>query len=127
MKKNVAIIGASKKHDRYSYKAFQELVNGAYNPIPINPVLKDIEGVPCYSSLGACPDKIDIITIYVRPSVLVDIVPQLISVNPERVIFNPGTEDADIMEELTKEGIKVQIACTIVLLKTNQFDDFSAC
>ncbi|MDA3797650.1 MAG: CoA-binding protein [Kiritimatiellae bacterium] len=123
MKKNVAIIGASKKPDRYSYKAFQELLAGGYNPIPINPVLKDIEGVPCYSSLESCPEKIDIITIYVRPSVLADIVPQIINVHPGRVIFNPGTEDEDIMEKLTNAGIKVQTACTIVLLKTNQFDD----
>lgn len=123
MKKNVAIIGASKKTDRYSYKAFQELLNGGYNPIPINPVLRDIEGVPCYSSLDACSDSIDIITIYVRPSVLVDLVPQIINVHPERVIFNPGTEDEDIIEKLTNTGVRVQTACTIVLLKTNQFDE----
>jgi predicted CoA-binding protein len=123
MKEIVAIIGASKKPDRYSYKALQVLLANGHTPIPINPVIKDIEGVRCYSDLLSCPQLIDTITIYVRPSVLAAMVPDIIKRHPKRVIFNPGTEDEEIMASLEKEGIKVQEACTIVLLNTNQFEE----
>jgi predicted CoA-binding protein len=123
MKETVAIIGASKKPDRYSYKALQALLVNGHNPIPINPVLRDIEGVQCYSDLESCPPQVDTITVYVRSSVLATMVPEIIKLHPKRVIFNPGTEDGKIASSLEQAGIRVQEACTIVLLNTNQFEE----
>jgi len=121
MKETVAIIGASNKPDRYSYKALQALLDNDHNPIPINPKFDDINGVKCYPNLYAYPDEIDTITLYLRPANLLPMIPQIIKIKPKRVIFNPGTEDAEIMKQLEEGGIEAQEACTLVLLKTNQF------
>jgi hypothetical protein len=37
------------------------------------------------------------------------------------VIFNPGTESAAVQERLTQAGIEWFEACTLVMLKTDQF------
>ena len=123
MKEIVAIIGASNKTDRYAYKALKTLLANGHTPIPVNPVLKEIEGVECYSSLGSCPKDIDTITIYVRPAILSGMVSDIIALKPKRVIFNPGTEDEKIEASLEKAGIRAQEACTLVLLNTNQFEE----
>jgi hypothetical protein len=40
---------------------------------------------------------------------------------PRRVIFNPGTENEEFIKVLNKNAIKTEIACTLVLLSTNQY------
>jgi hypothetical protein len=43
------------------------------------------------------------------------------SINPRRVIFNPGTENPELERALEKSGIQTEEACTLVLLHTGQF------
>ena len=45
----------------------------------------------------------------------------IISLNPKRVIFNPGTENPELFKILEENNIDYEIACTLVLLSTNQY------
>jgi hypothetical protein len=45
----------------------------------------------------------------------------ILDLNPTRVIFNPGSENPALEEALKSHGIKVEEACTLVLLRTNQY------
>ena len=42
-------------------------------------------------------------------------------IKTKRVIFNPGTENPTLADDLKKTGIEVINACTLVMLSTNQF------
>lgn len=117
----VAIVGASNKPDRYSYKALKSLVQHGHTPIPLHPLLSDIEGVPVVKNLESLPQGIDTITLYVNARVSTELEKKLVQVRPRRIIFNPGTENPELEEKLVKQGIIAQRACTLVLLSTNQF------
>jgi hypothetical protein len=43
----------------------------------------------------------------------------ILSVHPQRIIFNPGTENEELSLLAEKKGIKTLEACTLVLLSTN--------
>ena len=115
------VIGASLKEDRYSNKAIRMLVeykhevvayglnSGVVAGISIDTVLLDYE-------------NIDTVTMYVNPSRQEEFYNYIISLKPRRVIFNPGTENLEFEQLLTKNGISFEEACTLVLLRTNQFD-----
>ena len=45
----------------------------------------------------------------------------IISLQPKRVIFNPGTENPEFYKLLKENNIAVEVACTLVLLSTNQY------
>jgi hypothetical protein len=45
----------------------------------------------------------------------------IIGLKPKRVIFNPGTENMELIQLLKDNQIEPEIACTLVLLSTNQF------
>ena len=45
----------------------------------------------------------------------------ILKLNPKRVIFNPGTENVHFAYILTKNFIKWENSCTLVLLSTNQY------
>jgi hypothetical protein len=45
----------------------------------------------------------------------------IIETKPKRVIFNPGSENPEFYQLLKVNNIKVEEACTLVLLTTNQY------
>lgn len=121
MKETVAVVGASKKPDRYSNKAILKLKSGGYNVIPVNPVESEIEGLKVASSLKEISQRIDTVTMYVNPVHGENLVGDILKIKPGRVIFNPGTESEIMIDKLSAGGVKCLNACTLVLLSTNQF------
>jgi predicted CoA-binding protein len=51
--KTIAVIGMSDKPDRASNHIGQYLAANGYRVIPVNPMLKEISGQPCYPDLDA--------------------------------------------------------------------------
>ncbi len=121
MKNTVAILGASNKPERYSYKALKMLEGKNYNVIPVNPVLKEIDGVEVTRSLEHIKSPIDTLTLYIKPQRVLEELNKIITLKPRRIIFNPGTEDSTIKEKFEENDIECVEACTLVLLSTNQF------
>lgn len=119
--KTVAIIGASDKPDRFANKAMHALKEHGYDVVLVNPFKSEIEGTKCFKSVDEYGSKIDTVTLYVNPARFHDHIEDVIKAGPRRVIMNPGTEDDRHEKVLVESGIKVQKACTLVLLSQNRF------
>ncbi len=117
----VAVIGASPKEERYSNKAQRLLAEYHHTPIPVAPGYEEIEGRKVFSALKDIPENVDTVTVYIGPQHQEKIVADMVDVKPRRVIFNPGTENPAVYDQLKQAGIDVVEACTLVLLKTGQF------
>jgi damage-control phosphatase, subfamily I len=118
----VAVLGASSNPERYSYKALALLKSKGYKVMPVHPALSEILGEPVCRKLSDVPSPLDTLTVYVpaeRSSVLRE---DIFRLQPRRVIFNPGTENQVLAEELRSRGIEALNACTIVMLNTDQFE-----
>jgi predicted CoA-binding protein len=121
MSKTVAVIGASPKAERYSNKAVRLLREYGHTVLPVNPAQEKIEGLPVSRTIDALPRPVDTVTMYVSPAHSAPLLPALLSLKPRRVIFNPGAENPVLESALEKAGIEVEEACTLVLLRSNQF------
>ncbi len=119
---NVAILGASDDPSRYAYKAFQMLKEYGHTPVPVHPNLKSIEGTAVAARLGDIKEPIDTLTMYVNPQVSSRLTEEILALQPRRVIFNPGSENPELQQALRQKGIEPLEACTLVLLRTRQFD-----
>lgn len=117
----VVIIGASDKPDRYSNKAQLLLSQHGHAVVPVHPRLESIEGVPVVPDLAQVTGPVDTVTMYVGAAISKGLADKLVSLNPKRVIFNPGAENAELEDKLSKAGIEVEEACTLVLLRTGQY------
>lgn len=117
----VAILGASENAERYSNKAFHMLKQYGHHPVPVSPKMKVLEGLPVFASLSAITQPIDTLTMYVGPERSKSLAEEIIKLNPKRVIFNPGSENPELQKTLEENDIDVLEACTLVLLRTNQF------
>ena len=118
---NVAVIGASNKPARYSHQAVLLLAAKGHTVYPIHPVLAEIEGQRVYQRLADIPAPLHTITMYVGPALSAGMAETLIAARPQRVIFNPGTENPELESQLAAAGIQVVQACTLVMLRTQQF------
>ena len=121
MPETVAIIGASEKKNRFAHKAMLALQEHGHDVKLVNPFKEKIEGQRCFKSVSDIKEKINTVTLYVNPHRFRDHIEEVIDANPERVILNPGTEDAALEKRLEAAGIKAYHACTLVLLSTGKF------
>ncbi|HEY9749002.1 MAG TPA: CoA-binding protein [Allocoleopsis sp.] len=77
--KVIAVVGHSDKRDRTSYQIAQFLRQVGYTVYPVNPTVREIDGKPCYPSLQAVPEPIDIVNVFRRSEHLPAIVEEAIS------------------------------------------------
>lgn len=120
-KERVAVLGASKKPERYSNKAVVMLKQFGHEVIPINPVEERIEDLPVAHSLSDISGEVDTLTVYVGPRHIGGVLDQIVALRPRRVILNPGTESEELKSTLGEHDIPFLEACTLVLLKTGQY------
>ncbi|WP_344789634.1 CoA-binding protein [Postechiella marina] len=64
---------------------------------------------------------INTVTLYLNPKRQESYYNYIIALKPERVIFNPGTENPEFYKLLKQNNIAFEVACTLVLLSTNQY------
>lgn len=120
----VVILGASPKPDRYAHQAQLRLQDAGHQVFPVRPHMAEILGVPCYGDLPAVMAtgiSIDCLTLYLGPDRLRAMITDIVSLRPGVIIANPGTDDAQIMQALRDAGLRVEQACTLVLLATGRF------
>lgn len=121
MKEKVVVLGASNKEERYSYKAFRLLLENGHTVIPVHPKLEQIDGIEVVHDLSDIKDNIDTITVYLAPERSEKLIGKLMELKPRRIITNPGTESEAIEKAASQTGIEVIKACTLVMLRTEQF------
>ncbi|MCI2230116.1 CoA-binding protein [Polaribacter sp. MSW13] len=120
MKNVTLVIGASTNPNRYSNIAIKRLVDKDLKVVAL--------GVKKGTVLGVVIDdekknykNIDTVTLYLNPKRQEEYYDYIIGLKPRRVIFNPGTENTEFVKRLQENKIEAEVACTLVLLSTNQY------
>lgn len=114
------VVGASKNPERYSYKAIRSLISNGYPVLAYGLRNEIVDGIEIQTDLNFT-EAIHTITMYVGPDRQTEIIPKLLALKPQRIIFNPGTENPIFIEKANQQGIKTELACTLVLLSTGQY------
>lgn len=119
--KTVVVLGASPKPERYSNQAVAMLKDYGYEVIPVNPSGISIHDLSTIKSLDEIKIPVGTLTMYVGAKISSGQQDAILKLNPERIIFNPGTENSELETALESNGIEIIHACTLVLLRTEQF------
>jgi predicted CoA-binding protein len=117
----VAVLGASPNPARYSNKAIKMLRSHGHDVVPVNPAHAEIEGLAAVPKLADVKGAVDTVTVYVGPDHIGPLIPEIVALEPRRVIMNPGAESRALSDALAQKGIEAVEACTLVLLSTGQF------
>ena len=120
MKKKTLVLGASLKPNRYSNLAINRLVSYDHTVEAVGLRKGVVAGVDITSEKEPF-ENIDTVTMYLNPKRQEEYYDYIVSLKPQRVIFNPGTENPEFYTLLKQNNIEVDVACTLVLLASNQY------
>ncbi len=118
--KKTLVLGASTKPERYAFKAVTMLVEKGHSVIAIGQNGGEVAGINIRTK-NIPLANINTVTLYLNPSRQREYYNYIIEAKPKRVVFNPGTENPEFYQLLELNKIKVEVACTLVLLATNQY------
>jgi predicted CoA-binding protein len=120
MKKSTLVLGSSVNTERYSNKAIFKLKEKGIVTYAIGASSGNVLDVIIETEKKEYKN-IDTVTLYLNPARQKEYYSYILKLKPLRVIFNPGTENAEFMKVLKEKGIEVEVACTLVLLSINQY------
>lgn len=114
------VIGASLKPERFSNKAIQSLTMRGFETCAMGLREGEVAGVRFEKPFHPF-ENIHTITLYLGPANQVPYEDFILGLKPERVIFNPGTENPVFEERLRGAGIRVVRDCTLVMLTNGYY------
>lgn len=121
MKKTV-IVGATTNPGRYAYLAAEMLTDYKHEIVPIGIKQGEVFGTQILN-IREKPVimEVDTITLYIGQQHQPEWYDYLLGLHPKRIIFNPGTENATFERMAEEKGIEAIEACTLVMLRSNQY------
>jgi len=118
--KKTLVIGASENPSRYSNMAIKRLLDNNHEVVALGIKNGTVAGIPIETERKNF-EAIDTVTLYVGPKRQPDYYQYILDLEPKRVIFNPGTENPELYSLLHENGIEAEVACTLVLLASQQY------
>ena len=118
--KSTLVIGASENPYRYSWMAVNMLKEYGHKVHAIGIRPGNVNGVEILTGYPVI-ENLHTISLYVGAQHQPNLYSYILSLNPVRVIFNPGTENPELVDLLINAGVAIEEACTLVLLRTGLF------
>lgn len=119
-KKKTLVLGASDNPSRYSYLAITKLRQYGHPVVAIGRKRTMVADVQVEKEMAPYQD-IHSVTLYMNPQHQKEFYSYILSLQPQRIIFNPGTENEELIQLANEKGIETSEACTLVMLSTNQY------
>lgn len=118
--KKTVVLGASNNPARYSYLALRKLIAHNHPVIAIGKKQGNVGEVMIHND-HVVEGGVDTVTLYLNPKNQVEYYDYILSLQPKRIIFNPGTENEELIQKAKENNIEPFIGCTLVMLSTGQY------
>ena len=111
----IAVVGLSPKPNRPSNQVAQYLKDAGYTIIPVNPGQDTLLGLPCYPSLQAIPEPVDMVDIFRRSEFVLPIVEEAIAIKAKVIWMQSGIINEAAARLAEEAGLTVIMdRCTMV-------------
>jgi uncharacterized protein len=113
--KKFAVVGATDNPEKYGNQIVNNLKKRGYEVYPINPKLKQLEGMKCYASLDEIPVKADVVDFVVPPEVTEAILKDCQRLGLCRIWLQPGSESESAITFCRENNLKVVHGVCVML------------
>ena len=113
--KRFAVVGATDNPQKYGNQILKNLKNRGYEVYPVNPKLKELEGLSCYPSLNDIPVKVDVVDFVVPPKATEEILKQCKKLGLNRIWLQPGSESETAITFCRENNMKVVHGVCVML------------
>ena len=116
MPKTVAVVGASSDRRKFGNKALRAFQAEGHTVIPINPNVRQVEGLQTYASVLDVPGAIDMATVYVPAEIGQRLLADFEQKQIPEIWINPGAESPELLAEARRRKLKIIEACSIIAI-----------
>jgi predicted CoA-binding protein len=103
----IAVVGLSNKRWRPSFGVSEYMQRAGYRIIPVNPELTEVLGEKCYPELESIAEPIDIVDIFRRSELVLEIVESAIRVKAKAVWMQEGVVHEEAAAMARAAGLTV--------------------
>ena len=118
--KKTLVVGASENPARYAFMAANRLLDYGHDIVLLGNKKGAVNGHPIETGLPPF-EGIHTITLYMRAELQKPLYNYFLSLKPKRIIFNPGTENRELVQLAHQHGIETTEACTLVMLSVGNY------
>jgi predicted CoA-binding protein len=109
--RNIAVVGISEKPERPSNMVARYLLQQGFTVYPVNPVLKEVLGIPCFPALSSIPPeqrkKIEIVTVFRKSADVPPVVDEAIAIGAKVIWMQSGITNEDAAKKARNAGLLV--------------------
>jgi predicted CoA-binding protein len=120
--RSVAIIGASADRAKFGNKAVRAFSQRGFTVFPVNPKKSVIEGLPAFKTIAEVPTRPNLVSVYLPPLVLLNVLPHIAAKGCDELWLNPGTESDEVIALADNLKLNVIQACSIVAIGLSPAD-----
>jgi predicted CoA-binding protein len=102
----IAVVGVSRKRNKFGNVIYRELKKKGYQVYPINPNTNIIEEDICYPDLLSLPEKIDAVIINVPPAQTEKVVREIKKAKINKVWLQQGSQSDEAISFCKQNGIE---------------------
>jgi predicted CoA-binding protein len=114
--KVIALVGASPNPARPSNSVMGYLLSQGYDVRPVRPLVREVLGVPCVSSLAEIDEPIDLVDVFRRADACPDVAREAVEVGAKAVWPQLGLVSPEAREIAESAGIDyVENQCTAIV------------
>jgi predicted CoA-binding protein len=111
---SIAVIGASNDRTKYGNRAVRTYQAQGWTVYPVNPKEAVVEGLPAYRSITEVPEPVDRASLYVPPSVGIELLDAIRASGAKELWVNPGSGSPELLERARQIGLATVEACSII-------------
>jgi predicted CoA-binding protein len=119
---NTLVLGATPNTTRYAFMAAEMLTAYGHEVFPVGIKQGVVAGKAIEKKFPGPEAGIHTITLYIGPPHQPEWYDAILHSGARRIIFNPGTENEALQELAEAAGIETIEACTLVMLRTGQYE-----
>jgi len=118
--KKTLVLGATPNPARYAYAAVQRLQKYGHEVVAVGNRKGEINGIEIHTE-NPMEAGVDTITMYLGAANQEPYYDYILSLNPKRIIFNPGAENFELAKMAQEKDIEVIYGCTLVMLSIGNY------
>jgi len=111
----VAVIGVSTDTSKFGWIVYRNLQGRGYRVYAVNPRYTQVNGEPCYATVGEVPEPVGLAVLVVPPTVGERLMPELASAGVARVWLQPGAESPAVLAAAAAAGLQVVHGACIMM------------
>ena len=116
---SIAVIGASNHRGKYGNRAVRAYLAQGWTVYPVNPKLDQIEGLPCYRGVADLPEPVDRASLYVPPTVGIQLLEAIRARGAKELWVNPGAGNPALIARAEELGLLAVEGCSIIAASTD--------